>query len=97
MHHHHHVVLPEFFTAYVTHVCPMRPRHCLARMVVPPPVKQLDIVSTVDRLDIPDDLRGVAMLQLIDDDERGLEVLQEASDIYRSALHFLQALVAHFS
>jgi hypothetical protein len=61
-------VLPQYFQAYVQHVCPIRPRTCRAgrlRVNMPPldiQMKRLDFLET-----LPPGARGLA-LELLDED-----------------------------
>jgi len=75
-------VVPQYFQAYVQHVCPIRPRTCRTglHVAIPPrdiQMKRLDFLET-----LPLGARGLA-LELLDEDELGeVEFLTETAETF---------------
>jgi hypothetical protein len=75
-------ILPEYMSAVVQHVCPLRaqPATCLATLRVPPPLVQRQHLQAAER--VPLGLRGVYLDALAHDNLPEARFLEDASEIY---------------
>lgn len=75
-------VLPQYFQAYVEHVCPIRPRACAAGLTVAVPprdvqLKRLELLET-----LPNGARGLALELLDENMVEEVEFIQETADAF---------------